>query len=329
MQRLFDGVFLLEGAVADRPLQLIYLRGSSASLLMDTGCAHDPSRFIAPQIEQAGGDPARLTWILNTHSDLDHIGGNHEMKRLAPRAILACGDADRHACQGLGALMRYRYDVNRQDHQIYYEGDTLAWLEREGGEPQPIDATFVGGERIYLGDGWEVEVMSVPGHSKGHLAIWDERHQALYAGDAIHGNGYAGLDGQMKLCPTYEDVDQYLDTVARIERTPITTYVGCHWPVKRGGEIAQFCAESRRFVETADAALFGVLDRPLSMREICQTIGPSLGTWPRATDLELVYALSGHLARAAERGAVAVRYRQSQPPVLEYVRDPGPGCGTG
>jgi glyoxylase-like metal-dependent hydrolase (beta-lactamase superfamily II) len=97
MQQLFNGVFLLEGEVGGRPLQLIYLRGDLASLLMDTGCAHDPSRFIVPQMRELDGDPSSLTWILNTHSDLDHIGGNHEMKQVAPRAVLACGEADRQS----------------------------------------------------------------------------------------------------------------------------------------------------------------------------------------------------------------------------------------
>src|SRR5947208_393364 len=83
MQQLFDGVYMLEGEVGGRPLQLVYLKGGTASLLMDTGCAHDPSKFIARQIAEAGGSVADLTWILNTHPDLDHIGGNHEMKQLA------------------------------------------------------------------------------------------------------------------------------------------------------------------------------------------------------------------------------------------------------
>jgi glyoxylase-like metal-dependent hydrolase (beta-lactamase superfamily II) len=321
MQPLFDGVFLLEGEVGGRPLQLIYLRGARASLLMDTGCAHDPNRFIAPQIRQAGGDPSRLTWILNTHSDLDHICGNYEMKQIAPGAVLACGDADRHVCQGIDALMQYRYDVFRKDHQIFYEGETLEWLRAEGGQPQPIEATFVGGEHIPLGDGWEVELLSVPGHSKGHLAVWDRRHGALYGGDAIHGDGCRGLDGRMKLCPTYEDVDAYLNTIARIASLPVTTYAGCHWPVKRGGQVAEFCRESRQFVETADHLLLGILDRPHSLREICRSLGPELGGWPRSADLELAYALHGHLARAAARGLVRSRTREGPTPVLEYVRE--------
>ncbi|MGI9071576.1 MAG: MBL fold metallo-hydrolase, partial [Bryobacteraceae bacterium] len=243
MQQLFDGVYLLEGGVGGRPLQLVYLNGESASVLMDTGCAKDPSKFIVKQMEETGGKPGDLTWILNTHPDLDHIGGNYEMKQLASGAVLACGDADRHICQGFDTLMLYRYDVYRADHQIFYEGDTLAWLQAEGGQQQPIEVTFRGGEHIRLGADWEVEILPVPGHAKGHLAVYDPKHQALYGADAIHGRGYRGLDGTMKLCPTYADVDDYLGTITLIENCPSSTYGWCDGLVKRDEAIAEFCRE--------------------------------------------------------------------------------------
>jgi len=318
MQKLFDGVFLLEGEVGGRPLQLIYLRGESASLLMDTGCAADPARFIVPQIKQAGGDPAQLTWILNTHPDLDHTGGNHAMKQFSPAAILACGDPDRHICQSFEALMQYRYDIYRADHQIFYEGTTLDWFQENAGPPQPIEATFRGGEHLHLGKDWDVELLAVPGHAKGHLAVYDPRHSALYGGDAIQGGVYLGLDGMPKLCPTYTDVDDYLSTIQLIEHLPIDTYVGCHWPVKHGAEVAEFCRESREFVDKAEILLRSFLATPHSLREMYEQLGLSLGDWPRDTDMELVYALNGHLERLAKRGEISGNRRSGRPGVMEY-----------
>jgi len=320
MKQLFEGVHILEGEIGGRPLQLIYLRGATASLLMDTGCAHDPAKFIAPQIAEAGGEVSSLTWILNTHPDLDHICGNHEMKRFAPHAILGCGDADRHICQGIDTLMQYRYDVYKNDHGIAYEGDTLEWIRAEGGKPEAIDVTFRGGEHIRLGPEWEVELLAVPGHAEGHLAVYDPLHQALYGGDAIHGSGNPGRAGGVKLCPTYENVDEYLGTIDRIEGLPITTYVGCHWPVKRGAEIAEFCRESRDFVQTTERVLLDRLTKPHTLRELCTILGRELGEWPRETDLELVYVLNGHLRRMCERGMVSSQMRNNGRPVREFVR---------
>ncbi|MEP7285465.1 MAG: MBL fold metallo-hydrolase [Chloroflexota bacterium] len=322
MKTLFEGVHMLEGEINGRFLQLIYLRGETASVLLDTGCTNDPDKFIVPQMREAGGDPATLTWIIDTHPDLDHTGGNHVMKQNAPAAMLACGDPDREACASGANLLRLRYETFHADHQIYYTGDTLAWVKAESGTAEPIALTFVGGEHLRLSDDWVVEVLSVPGHAKGHLAILDEKNKALYAADALHGSACIGFDGTAKLCPTYWHVDDYLNTIRFIEHLPIITYVGCHWPIKRGTEIAEFCDESRRFVTRTDTLLLDLLKQPQSLRDICLTLGPQLGDWDHtpAMDLELVSALYGHVARLLDRWIIVEHVRQTNPRILEYVR---------
>jgi glyoxylase-like metal-dependent hydrolase (beta-lactamase superfamily II) len=309
MQKLFDGVYMLEGEVVGRPLQLIYLRGSQASLLLDTGCAGDSQTFIAQQIREAGGDPAGLTWIVNTHTDLDHTGGNHDMKRIAPGAMLACGDADAEAAADPDVLYPVRYDAYRQRHGIFYDSQNEAWIREHCGSAQPIDVTFVGGERIRLGEDWTVQIVALPGHADGHIGIYDPAHNALYGGDAIHGAVYMGLDGLPKLPPTYLYVDDYLDTIDLIESMPLDMYVGCHWPVKQGADIRAFCRESREFVHKADALLNDMLAAgPVTAREVCLALGPQLGAWDHtpALDLELIFAINGHLERLVEQGRAVV-----------------------
>ena len=309
MQPLFENVFMLEGEVGGRPLQLMYLRGDHASLLLDTGCAGDPEKFIAAQIREAGGDPASLTWIVNTHCDLDHVGGNHAMKQIAPRAILACGDADRALCSDPDVLFRLRYDAYRADHGIFYNADQAAWTRQQSGTRQPVDLTFIGGEHITLSDDWEVEIVALPGHAKGHIGIFDPKNNALYGGDSLQGSVYLGLDGTPRLCPTYLHVDDYLNTIRFVEHLSISTFVGCHWSVKRGDEIRDFCAESRAFIQRADQLILDLVKTPHTLREICLTLAPALGDWEHvpALDLELVYALSGHVDRLVERGKIVSR----------------------
>ena len=323
MQKLFDGVFMLEGEVGGRPLQLIYLQGESSSILLDTGCTNDPEDFIIPQMREAagnpGGEPADLQWILITHSDLDHIGGNFLMKQHAPQAILACGDADRFACTGPDEIIALRYDAYRADHQIFYDDETQEAIRGQCGQFQPIEATFVGGERILLAPDWTVEVVALPGHSHGHIGLLDRRNAALYGGDAIHGRVYHGFDGTEKLPPTYLHVDEYLATIRLIEHLPISTYVGCHWSIKRGIEIAEFCAESRQFVAQADLLLREYLRDPHTLREACMALGPQLGDRPHGgLDLELVFALNGHIEQLLNRGLIEAQVQQAEPRLLSF-----------
>jgi glyoxylase-like metal-dependent hydrolase (beta-lactamase superfamily II) len=70
----------------NRMVYVHLLIGSEAAMLVDTGCAHNPQQDILPYMQQIGFDPARLTYILISHSDLDHQGGDQPMKQAAPRA---------------------------------------------------------------------------------------------------------------------------------------------------------------------------------------------------------------------------------------------------
>ena len=80
----------------------------------------------------------------------------------------------------------------------------------------------------------------------------DRRHRVLFGGDAIQGAVYLGIDGLPALCPTYLYPDTYLLTNQFIEHLDIDLYVSCHWPLKKGNEIAEFCRRLGKFVERAE-----------------------------------------------------------------------------
>ena len=69
------------------------------------------------------------------------------------------------------------------------------------------------------------------GTRRGTSPCYDERSGALFSGDCVQGSVYLGLDGTPKLCPTYTDVDPYLQTIDRVEALAPSELHGCHWPV--------------------------------------------------------------------------------------------------
>lgn len=310
--RIFDGVHMIQGEVGGRPLQLMLLVGDR-SLLMDTGCPPDPKKVILPYFKKIRLDPRDLTYLVNTHCDFDHTGGNRGMKRDCPQALLGCGKLDQEPCESPAALFNLRYDTYRKPHGISYSGDTKKWiLQQCGKKPQPMDLCWTGGEKIRLSRDWEVELLHVPGHSRGHLAVLDRKHRAVYTGDAIHGSDLRGLDGTVKLCPTYLWVDEYLQTIQRIENLDVDTLIGCHWPIKRGTDIKAFCAESRNYCLETEQQILRELRRArrgLDARRLCLNCGPRLGAWPRSVDLDLIYTFHGHLLRLENLGLITVDRR--------------------
>ncbi|MFC7332826.1 hydroxyacylglutathione hydrolase [Rhodocista pekingensis] len=104
----------------------------------------------------------RLTHILNTHHHADHTAGNGELKRLF-RAPVIGPAADRARI------------------------------------PE-IDEAYGDGDRFLLG-ARPVEVIDVPGHTRGHIAFWFSDAGALFSGDSLFALGcgrlFEGTPAQM------------------------------------------------------------------------------------------------------------------------------------
>ena len=308
--KINEQVSLFECEVGGRPLHLPLIRSSERVIMVDTGCASDVETKILPGLKSLGLQATDLTDIIVTHCDVDHQGGNHAIKQLAPQARIGCGTADAAAVSDPEVIIAQRYDGYRKNHGHHYDEATLQWLKDELGQPQAMDVTYDGGETISLGQEGTLEVLHLPGHSRGHLGLWDSARKILIAGDAIHGKVYNDIKNeQPALCPTYLHVQAYLKTIASIESLKPETYIGCHWPVMTSpAAIMNFCAESRDFVERAEQlvleAIHNAKTQGIGLTELCQTLGPALGDWPRPVDHELCYAVNGHLEDLTERGCI-------------------------
>ena len=300
-------IHMIPALVGIRPLQLFLLLGDDRTVLMDTGCAPDPEKYIFPYLKSVGLKPTDVDLVINTHCDLDHCGGNAAMKRASPNVLLACGEADRALIEDPQVMWARRYDRYTAPHSLAYPEADRRWITEMLGDAQPIDFTWCGGETLRLGKDWVVEIHHVPGHSDGHLAVFDPKSRTVLSGDAVHGSVYLDKDGQPALCPTYVHVDTYLLTIDYLRGLNAEALAGCHWPVKRGGEVNAFLDESRKFVELADLALLAELDRRhdgATLQELINAVGSQLGGWPRPVDHELKFALSGNMDRLVAQGKV-------------------------
>jgi glyoxylase-like metal-dependent hydrolase (beta-lactamase superfamily II) len=303
---LYPGADLIECEIGGRPLYLPLLRQGREALLLDCGTRSHAQKDVPAYLDRAGLVTEALTWLVVTHPDGDHCGGTAEIKRQHPNIRIACGEADRALIESPDYMFTFRYDAYRQDHGIFFDSRTAQEIRDCSSQPQAVSFTFIGGEILRLGEDRILEVWHLPGHSHGHLGIYDRKHRVLYYGDAIQGAGYQALDGSWKLCPTYLYVDPYLQTIQTIENSDVQMIVGCHWPVRRSPQaIRQFCYESRNFVTQADRLITEYLREHtsgVSLRELCEQLSQRLGAWPQDIHLELSNAFSGHLDRGVKMG---------------------------
>ena len=307
---IYPGADRIECEIGGRPLYLPLLREGREAMLLDCGTRSHAAKDVPAYLNQLGLGEEDLTWLIITHPDGDHCGGAAEIKRRYPKVRLGCGDADRDMVESPEHLFSFRYDAYRQNHGIFYDPQTAKEIRNCASGPQEVTFTFVGGETMRLGSNRILEIWHLPGHSHGHLGVYDRNHRVLYYGDAIQGAGYRSVHGSWSLCPTYLYVDAYLQTIRTIENSDAQMIVGCHWPMLRSKEeIRQFCDESRNFVALADQLITNYLRNHASgvtLRELCEQLSDQLGEWPKEVSLELANAFSGHLDRGVESGLFEV-----------------------
>ena len=165
MIQLYDSVYLLDGTVGKRPIYLPLLIGEWGCLLLDTGCSYHVNDLILPALDRLQIRTEQLRYIINTHPDSDHVGGNAGMKRWAPKALLCCGDADRLQIDHPDTLFAARYDAYRS-HGVFYSEEVKSGILKDLGEPEPVELTFRGGEHLRLSPNWDLEILSLPGDRK-------------------------------------------------------------------------------------------------------------------------------------------------------------------
>jgi glyoxylase-like metal-dependent hydrolase (beta-lactamase superfamily II) len=317
---LYPGVHQIRSRFGDRDL-LQYVFLGERTVLLDTGIDTTPATAILPYLQGLGVAPRQLHLAITLHPDLDHQGGNAELRQAHPAIALACHELDRALIEDLEALFRRRYEHLVKEHGLGLDPR----LRPLAGKPVNIDVALRGGERIHLGPGWELEVWHLPGHSAGHLGLYDSRHRALFSSDAVQAAGCPSVHGGLALAPTYYSVDAYLATIHFLEHKPIEHLYSGHWPDAHGPHVIRFLEESRAFVERAEERVIAELGRAgaagASLGELACRLGPQLGTWPAETHTILMFALYGHLERLTQRGWAArlpgqlpVRWRSAEPP---------------
>jgi glyoxylase-like metal-dependent hydrolase (beta-lactamase superfamily II) len=301
---LYPGAYQIQSLYGGRSL-FQYLFVGANVVLLDTGIASTPEEVIFPYIDRLRITPQELTLAVTTHADLDHQGGNFALKHSSSRLLLGCGEADRALVEDPRALYADRYNFMREEHDVGFDAEPSP----DAGHSCKMDLSFSGGERIGLGDDWSLEVLHVPGHSKGHLAFYDRKNRAAFVGDAIHGRGCPKATGGMAIPVTYYDVDVYLSTLRYFEGLPIDVLYSGHWPVMHGEEIGDFLADSRCTVELFDRAILAGLEKNpagLTMKELIDVVATVIGEWPSDGLMLAMFPVKGHMDRLEQRGQVRV-----------------------
>ncbi len=143
-------------------------------------------------------------------------------------------------------------------------------------------------------DGWRVEVLHLPGHTLGHIGLWDPRSRAAIVIDAVLERGIYANDGALLIPPRVYDMAAYRATIRQIRALEPELLLTAHYPVMDAPEAQAFLERSLAFTYEVEAVVREELAAGATeLWPLTQRVDERLGPYPEFTN-EL-----GALVRAA------------------------------
>jgi glyoxylase-like metal-dependent hydrolase (beta-lactamase superfamily II) len=314
LDEVAPGIFRIRSTLGSRWLQQWIARGSDAAVLIDTGIAGETvPQAIEPALAAAGTHASALRNVVITHADVDHYGGNAELRGLAPDAEFVAHALDRPLIESLKRIERERYGWYRP-YGLDYAPENWEFIDKAAGPDMALDGSLAEGDVIELGDS-ALEVLHLPGHSEGHIALHHPATRTAVIGDAVMERGFPGTDGRAQVHPpAYGDVDAYRASIARLRELAPNRLCTGHFPVMEGDYVAAFLDRSASFVEDVDAAVRAELgDRPRDLGSLLPGCARRVRGYAEM-ELELARSLGAHLERLESAGAVERLDPAGEPP---------------
>jgi glyoxylase-like metal-dependent hydrolase (beta-lactamase superfamily II) len=185
-----------------------HIRGRDRDLLVDSGMGVVSLCTQVPWLRE------RKVLAVASHAHFDHVGNHHEF------AERACHPSEAHI------LADPRSEWNLADRFAVVEMFTAL---PPGGYRQadyrvqsaPATQLVEAGDVIDLGDR-VLEVLHVPGHSPGSIALWEKATGTLFSGDAVY-------DGPLVEDAYHSNSAHYQDSMQRLATLPVDTVHGGHF----------------------------------------------------------------------------------------------------
>ncbi|WP_079909784.1 MBL fold metallo-hydrolase [Paenibacillus sp. 32352] len=230
------------------------LRDGDSAMLVDTGYPRQ-MKALQEALAQAGITPEKLTAILITHQDLDHIGNLPELVQASgPSVEVIAHELEKPYIQGDRRLIKITDEAIARIDSLPKEVP-LEW--RQGlkailvNPPKAnVGRSVVDGEKLPYGGG--IIVIGTPGHTPGHISLYHEPTRTLIAGDALvvaEGELYGPSPEQT------HDMEQAIQSLGKLKDYDIETVICYH-----GGRYTGDA--NRRIAELANSLLTALPDQP-------------------------------------------------------------------
>ena len=186
MKQIADGVFFIPGQDEMIPDSHVYLLGAPDSgdlSLIDAGLM-GKGIYKIQSIQDSGVSLSNIKRVIMTHTHLDHIGCLGEIRKAIPHAQLWVHKNEAEPLEQGDEKTVYGMDMFESMCQAQYG-------IKPGDFCFPVDRKPAGGETLEIG-GMKWEVLHIPGHSSGSIALYHAQEKILIPGDTVYADHAIG-----------------------------------------------------------------------------------------------------------------------------------------
>ncbi|MEQ9488487.1 MAG: MBL fold metallo-hydrolase [Alphaproteobacteria bacterium] len=186
-----------------------HVRGRDRDLVIDTGMGVKPLKAEVARLSD------RPLTAISTHAHFDHMGGAHEFDtRLGHRC-----EADIHADPTAENSVYDGYLVAEAFERLSEDEFDISTYSVT---PAPLTGYLDDGDVVDLGNR-VFQVLHLPGHSPGSIALYEEKTGTLFSGDTLYQDDYL-LDNLY-----HSDKERFRESLLRMKELPVTAVHGGHF----------------------------------------------------------------------------------------------------
>ena len=182
-----DNIYTIPVPLPNNPLRQLnsyVIKGEGRNLVIDTGFKLEECRkALCDGLEELGVD-MNCTDIFLTHLHSDHSGLAAELATQSSKIYISRADGELltlSLTQGLGRVEEYRsYGFSEKELENFWENPSMKYRQES-----PFNFTYVADGDVLTYGGRRLEVIFTPGHTPGHVCLYDRANKVMFLGDHV------------------------------------------------------------------------------------------------------------------------------------------------
>ena len=224
-QQVAENIYRIPVGLPNNPLKELnsyLIRDAKRSILIDTGFRMEPCRAdLLAGLKELDCDPASVDIVL-THAHGDHSGLAPDL--VGPDRHIYISGVDRTLIED-STVIAARWKTNAAAFRAAGMPDSI--VDNMGANnpaiayaPRPDCTQYISiqdGDIISAG-GYHLRCILTPGHTPGHVCLWDEEHRLMFTGDHV----LFGITPNITAWVGVEDsLGDYLNSLRAVRDLPV------------------------------------------------------------------------------------------------------------